>query len=218
MLNKNFQKVKKGKFIVIDGGDGSGKSTVINHLKSILSENENVFTREPGGSDFAQKIRELMLSDDAKMVSNRTHFGLIWASRADHVEKTVAPALLGGKNVISDRFDSSTYAYQIFAQEGNDLKDLFFDIREKFLGYTKPDLYIYLDVDVEVGIERTNRRNSQKQNHFDHNKNEFRQKVKDGFIEFTSLVPSRIVDANKTIDFVKKECMDIVLDLINNHK
>lgn len=209
--------MKKGKFIVIDGGDGSGKSTVINHLKNILPESENVFTREPGGSEFAQKIRELMLSEDAKSASSKTHFGLVWAGRADHVEKTIKPAIISGKNVISDRFDSSTYAYQIFAQNGSDLKDLFFNIREKFLEDIKPDLYIYLDVDVEIGIERTNRRNSQKQNHFDRNKHDFRHKVRNGFLEFCKNFPSVVINANNSVDIVKMECEKRVLKLLEEN-
>lgn len=208
------KKIKKGKFIVIDGGDGSGKSTIINHLKKILPVENNIFTREPGGSDFAQKIRELMLSEEAGFANGKTHFGLIWAARADHIDKTVRPAIESGKNIISDRFDSSTYAYQIFAQESLELKDLFFDIRDKFLAEIKPDLYIYLDVDVEVGIDRTNKRDSKKQNHFDRNKKDFRQKVRNGFLEYMKLVPSVIVDANRTLDEVKKECEKIILDQV----
>ena len=121
---------KKGTFIVIDGGEGSGTTTVSKEIVKQFGWGA-IYTREPGGSLYAEKIRELVLSDDAKTSDAETQFALFWAARRDHIKKTVAPALAEGKVVICDRFDSSTYAYQLIAQEQIQLVELFWKIRGK---------------------------------------------------------------------------------------
>jgi len=210
--------MKKGKFIVIDGGDGCGKSTIIEHLKSIYTDlNKMVFTREPGGSPFAEKVRNLVLDPEAKKASGYVHFGLIWASRADHLEKLVMPFLDAGKNVITDRFDSSTYAYQIFAQKTQNLKELFNQVRQKYVvERCLPDLYIYLDVDPTEGIKRINGRNGGQKNHFDEGNLEYFSTVRDGYLEFIKQQKHIIVDANQDVETVKFEVEKIIRNLISN--
>ncbi|MDP2650293.1 MAG: dTMP kinase, partial [bacterium] len=101
-------KTKKGTFIVIDGGEGSGTTTVAKAVVEHFGWGA-VYTREPGGSPYAEKIRDLVLSDEAKHSDAETQFALFWAARRDHLKHSVIPALADGKIVISDRFDSSTY-------------------------------------------------------------------------------------------------------------
>jgi len=110
--------MKKGTFIVIEGGEGCGKSTLLEYLreealKVLWREEKVAFTREPGGSPFAEEIRLLMLGSLSKQANGLTQFGLAWASRADHIKNLIRPHLENGIHVISDRFDSSTYAYQV---------------------------------------------------------------------------------------------------------
>jgi dTMP kinase len=152
------------------------------------------------------------LSKDA---SAETQFGLIWAGRADHVWKKINPALEKGINVVSDRFDSSTYAYQIFGQEGNDLEELFFLIRKKFLKNCTPDLYIFLEVTPEEGVRRVAKRKGEV-NHFDERKIEFHNRVRDGYKKFAGLFPDqvKIVDANPTFEIVRENVVRILKDVL----
>ncbi len=202
--------MQKGKFIVIEGGEGSGKSTMIKEVEKVFGDKVLV-TREPGGSPFAEEIRYLMrnhpLSGDADA---NTQFGLIWASRASHLKDTVRPALNSGKNVLSDRFDSSTWAYQICGQDGGHLKEIFSQIQKLFVGNTKPDLYVFLDVDPETGMKRkVLAKNEEEPNHFDKQTLEFHNRVREGYLEFFKTVPSVIIDANAPLEEVKKNFIEV---------
>lgn len=105
--------MKKGIFITFEGPDGCGKTSIINLLKEYYKDNENiVFTREPGGTVISEKIRELVLSNESKEISDRTEALLYAASRAQHVDEFIRPNLEKGKIVISDRFVLSSLAYQ----------------------------------------------------------------------------------------------------------
>ena len=146
-------KKRKGLFIVLDGGEGAGKTTVAKEVVKRLGWSA-IYTREPGGSPYAEKIRDLILSDDAKRSDAETQFALFWAARRDHLKHTIAPALNDGKIIITDRFDSSSYAYQIIAQENLQLLDLFWKKREHFLAGFEPDKYILLDIKPEAGLAR----------------------------------------------------------------
>ena len=194
--------MKKGKFIVIDGIRGSGKSTIINYLKEKYKNKDIIFTREPGGSPYAEKIREVMLDEMGRQADGNTQFGLIWASRADHMKNTIIPALKEGKIVISDRFDVSTYGLQIYAQEAYHLKDLFFEIRKVVVGDHAPDIYICLDVDIEEGTKRYNKRVHGTVSHFHDREPEYYSRMRKGYLEFMTLFPSTIVDANKPLEDV----------------
>lgn len=201
----------RGKFIVLEGGDGSGKSSQLRKIEEILQGRkedlgEFVFTREPGGSVYAEEIREVTLnSPNAKQASAKTAFALFWASRTDNLKNTIIPALESGKNVICDRFDSSTFAYQIFGQESTELEKDFDFFREFFVGEYKPDLYIYLDVDIEIGLKRKGNAGIEK-NHFDR-KGDFLKRMNEGYKKFLSKVPSVIVDANPPFEEVTDNLM-----------
>ena len=106
----------KGYFISVEGGDGSGKSTQIKKIETYLQENglDYILTREPGGTPVAEKIRELILDPANKALTGRAETLLYAASRAQHVEEKMLPALEGGKVVLSDRFTDSSIAYQAY--------------------------------------------------------------------------------------------------------
>lgn len=201
---------KKGTFIVIDGGEGSGTTTVSKEIVKQLGWGA-LYTREPGGSPYAEKIRELILSDDAKTSDAETQFALFWAARRDHIKHTVAPALRDGKIVICDRFDSSTYAYQMIAQEQIQLVDLFWKMREHFLDGFLPDAYILFDVDPEIGIARAKGRAGEL-NHFDKRKMDFHKKVNKGFKEFITMKVERgfTVDASQPLEKVIRDTRVLV--------
>ncbi|NDE68433.1 dTMP kinase [bacterium] len=179
MSNQNT----KGKFIVIEGGDGAGKSTLIKRIRELYPDSALVCTREPGGSPFAEEIRRLSLeSPESKGASSKTQFGLVWAARHDHMTKLIVPALSAGKHVLCDRFDSSTYAYQICGQADPDLRELFWTIRDIYLGDHKPDLYVFLDIDLHESARRTAGRPGE--NHFDTAPLDFKGRVRAGYPEF----------------------------------
>jgi len=186
----------KGKFIVIEGGDGSGKSTQIKLLEKHYGD-KIVTTREPGGTPYAEAIRDVALNHElAKNAGGRTQFLLMWASRAEHMFNKIKPALREGKIVVTDRFDSSTYAYNVCAQEEESLKEFFLETRKFILTDWVPDLYIYLDVDTEISKSRMSNRTAE--NHFDTKPEAFHLKVRDGYFEFFKMVPHVIINANRT--------------------
>ena len=194
--------MKKGLFIVVDSGEGAGKTCQLNRALETFGDSL-VLTREPGGSLYAEEIRQLILkSPNAGQADAKTLFALFWAARADHMKNTILPALEAGKTVITDRFDSSTFAYQIIAQGATELKDFFWQMRDFYLGDLKPDLYIYFDIDPVIGLARKNKQGGKELNHFEARKIDFHNRLREGFKEFITHVPHAVIDASQPIDKV----------------
>ena len=147
-----------GRFITFEGGEGSGKSTQARLLADALRARgiEPVTTREPGGSPFAEQVRNLILDPATHPHSPLSEALLFYAARADHIEKVIRPALVAGRWVISDRFSDSTRVYQVEA--GGLPLDVFkaFELIVVKLSY--PDLTFILDVPAEVGLARATTR------------------------------------------------------------
>ena len=145
----------KGKFIAFEGGEGSGKTTQISLLKESFAKNfperEVIFTREPGGTPYAEEIRSVMLGDAAGQANGLTILGLIMASRADHVFNLILPALERGATVISDRYYGSSFAYNIVAQENRKAENIFWAYVENL---PKADMTIFFDVSPEIAKKR----------------------------------------------------------------
>jgi len=194
-----------GKFIVLEGGEGAGKSSQLADIKNLFGERV-VVTREPGGSPYAEEIRNVILkSVNASQADAKTHFALFWAARADHLKNTIIPALEAGKVVISDRFDSSTFAYQIYGQEAKELESFFWQMRDFYLGDIKPDLYIYMDVNVEEGLRRKQTQGGDEINHFDERKVDFHLRMREGFMQFLKQVNGVVIDANPPREVVARD-------------
>lgn len=180
----------KGKFIVIEGGDGAGKSTLIKRIRELYPDDALVCTREPGGSPFAEEIRLLSLESPAsKDATSKTQFGLVWAARHDYMTKLIVPALSAGKHVLCDRFDSSTFAYQVCGQADPALRELFWTMRDIYLGDHKPNMYVFLDIDLHESTRRTAGRPGE--NHFDVASLDFKGRVRVGYPEFFSELERR---------------------------
>jgi len=194
--------MKKGLFIVVDSGEGSGKTLQLNKAKEFFGK-DLVLTREPGGSPYAEEIRNLILkSANAHQADAKTMFGLFWAARADHLKNTIVPALKAGKVVISDRFDSSTFAYQIVAQGARELETFFWQMRDFYLKDLKPDLYIYFDIDPVIGLARKNNQGGGELNHFEARQIDFHNQLREGYKEFMAHVPHEVIDASQPIEKV----------------
>ena len=173
---------KNGKFIVLEGGDKSGKSTQIKLLQEYMEKNsfDYIITREPGGKDsvIAEKIREIILNKNHSEMDNRAELLLYLASRAQHVTEVVKPALDEGKTVICDRFDTSTFAYQGAARK-IDFKEI--KLMNSWAKYgLEPDLIIYLDITPEQA-EARNR--DDKHDRLDQETKEFHQAVRLGYLK-----------------------------------
>lgn len=143
----------RGIFISVEGGDGAGKSTQLANIKSYMEERgiSAIFTREPGGTEIAEKIREIILDPANEGMEDLTEALLYAASRAEHVRKVIAPALEDGMVVVCDRFVDSSIAYQGY---GRGLGKVVETINEPAVNGYIPDLTIYLDLEPEIAMNR----------------------------------------------------------------
>jgi len=207
--------MQKGKFIVVDSGEGAGKTSQIKRAKEFFGD-KVVLTREPGGSLYAEEIRNVILkSPNAGQADAKTLFALFWAARADHLKNTIIPALKEGKIVICDRFDSSTFAYQIVAQGARELEKFFWQTRGFYLGDIKPDLYIYFDIDPKIGISRKLKQGGEELNHFEERNMKFHESLRVGFKEFMKKVPHEIINAEKPLEDVWNDFKKVLEKEIN---
>ena len=204
----------KGLFITIEGNDGSGKSTVIQSLKEQLAKLnlEVCYTREPGGSYVAEKIREVILDNDNIAMDDKTEDLLYAASRRQHLKETVFPALEEGKIVVCDRFIDSSLTYQGIARGlgVDEVLNMNMFATEGFM----PHLTIYLLVDPKIGLER---KSHQKElDRLEHEKLEFHEKVYNGYLMLADRFKDRvrIVNGNVTIEEECKAVNDIILSFI----
>lgn len=174
--------MQKGKFIVIEGGEGSGKGMCIEFLKKMLEGRSNiVFTREPGGTPTAEAIRSVVLNKGLTGMLPLTELFLFCAARAQHITELVRPALLAGKHVVCDRFDVSTLAYQIYGRQQEALMTEFYRLNSIAKARIDVDHVIYLDVSPKVGLARKAKSTDGICTRFDEEKIEFHERVRNGF-------------------------------------
>lgn len=187
-------------FFAVEGGEGSGKSTQLKLLNErfgeLFPERKLRWTREPGGSPFAESVRNLILSEEAKDLDGRGAFYGFALARHDHIKKTIRPGLDRGEVVISDRFAAATYAYQAWAMENPISEDEF---RYYYDGLeARPAVTIILDIDPVLGSERIGRALEREVNHFDLRSLAFHQKVREGYLRFDRFAPACVIDADRT--------------------
>lgn len=201
----------KGRFFVIDGLGGLGKSTQIEMLKKRLG-GKAVFSHEPGGTPHAEKLRTFVRSVDADGDPHPLmDFFVFWAARADHVNKKIIPALKSGKIVVSDRFDSSTFAMQVRGDKNKDLEKLFWQCREHVLKEHEPDAYIILDGPPSMARARRYGR-GESEDRFDERKEAYQKRIRAGYLEFAKHIGAKghIVKADQTPDEVHADIWKIV--------
>lgn len=204
----------KGRFFVIDGVGGSGKTTQIELLKQKLPK--AVFTKEPGGAPRAEKIREVLKAGDDK-AGALSDFFLFWAARAEHMTRLIVPALSKGRTVISDRFDSSTFAMQVRGDRQKSLEKLFWQCREATLGKLMPDVYIMLDTPTELARERRKKRldrtgSDKYADRFDERDNAYQTRIRAGYKEFAKQLgpKARVLDARRDIIETHQDILKIL--------
>ena len=150
--------MKKGLFITLEGGEGVGKTTNSLYIKQLLKNDGKrvITTREPGGTAFAEKIRQLLLEKTEEPVSESTELLLMFAARAQHIEQVIKPALERGEWVLCDRFTDATYAYQSGGR-GMDAGMIAW-LEQSVQGDLRPDLTLLLDAPINVGMQRAQKR------------------------------------------------------------
>ena len=209
---------KTGLFITFEGIEGCGKTTQMNLLADYLKkEGVSVLkTREPGGTEIGEKIREILLNPDNKKMLKETEMLLYGASRTQHVEEIIKPALKSGKIVLCDRYSDSTLAYQGF---GRDMGISFIKRACPLsLGTIQPDLTILLDLDVKTGLSRIKNR-IHGNDRIEKEKIAFHNKVRKGYLQLAKASRGRIkiVRADKEIDEVLEEIKNIVAKKFSAH-
>lgn len=201
----------KGKFITFEGPDGSGKSTVIKQVYEMLIDKYNnqksfVLTREPGGTDISEKIRNILINDE---IDIRTEALLFSASRTEHVHKKIIPSLKENKIVLCDRFLCSSLAYQGYFKN---LKiDEVLKINKFGIGDLKPDLIIYIDVNPSVSIERLSKR--RKLDRMDLTTENEIKEINKGYeksLKYFNKKTIKIINGNQTIENVVKDIFEII--------
>ncbi len=193
------------RFITFEGIDGSGKSTqsrrFADHLRA--QGQDVVLTREPGGSPGAEEIRQLVLTGDPDRWSAETEILLFTASRRDHLEKTIEPALASGQTVISDRFADSTRVYQ--GATRGDLRNMVDQLHTLMIG-REPDLTFIIDMDPATALERGLARKSG-EDRFEDFGLSFQETLRHGFLALAHAHPERcvLIDGNRTADQIASE-------------
>jgi len=197
------------RFIVLDGPDGCGKTTQARLLVKALEQDgiEVVHTHEPGGTPAGQRIRQVLLDPATGELDPLAEALLFCADRAQHVNTVIKPALDQGKTVVCDRFASSTAVYQGYAGGlGFELAQQLNDIAT---GGLQPDLLIVLDLDLAHARERMDK---ERLDRIEQYTEDFHDRVRQGFIEYARLLGDRavVVDANRSVDEVHEEIMQII--------
>ena len=190
----------RGKFITFEGGEGAGKSTQVMRLAERLKGvGVHVkMTREPGGSEFAEKVRALVLDPEMAPKSALAQALLFYAARSDHLDMVIRPAIGAGSWVLCDRFSDSTRAYQ-GAAGGVDPETLA-NLDRLVVGTGQPDLTFLLDLDPRIGLARADQRRSAATpgafvaaDTYEGRRLEFHQQLRDGFLAIAKAEPLRVV-------------------------
>ena len=208
----------KGYFITLEGPDGSGKSTVANSVCELLEKDgyEVVHTREPGGIEISEAIRNIILDPKNTAMDAKTEALLYAASRRQHLVEKVFPAVEQGKIVICERFVDSSLAYQGFGRQIG--MDEVLSINLFAIDNTYPDMTIYLDVDEQVGLDRLKDRAFK--DRLDQESIDFHYRVSQGYKQVLKKFADRItiVDASKPKEEVIENTYKTILGLINGNR
>lgn len=204
-------------FISFEGVDGAGKSTQLKLLLEYLDEKgvAYIFTREPGGTPLAEKIRDLLLDPANGGMSVITEAFLFAASRSEHVNAVIRPALLAGKVVICDRYVDSSLVYQGFA--GGLPLEFVGQINEMATGALKPHRTIVLDLSPEVAATR--KAAASEADRMEQKDTWFHEQVRQGYLDLAKAEPRRIklVDASGSVDDVQAEIRKLVDEVLPLH-
>lgn len=205
--------MKNGCFVSFEGGEGSGKSTQIQKLSQWLHQKNinNIVTREPGGSEGGEKIRELLVSGGTNRWEPMSEILLFYAARYDHVERLIKPALAKGIWVLCDRFFDSTIAYQGYGH--NISLSKLTQLNQLVLGDFQPNITFLLDIPAQIGLKRANIRENEKnlkEDRFENFDISFHERLRKGYLDLAKNQKRfKIVDADRAIDVISKDIIGI---------
>lgn len=206
-----------GYFFSLEGCEGAGKSTVLKLLADTLKQKgfRVVTTREPGGIEIAEQIRNVILDRNNVKMDEKTEALLYAAARRQHLVEKIIPELDKGSIVLCDRFVDSSLTYQGYAR-GIGINEVL-TINKFAIEDYMPDLTIYLDVPPEVGLARINKDKNREVNRLDVESLQFHAKVREGYHLLLKQYPDRImmINAQNDIDIVHREVLNKILQFIN---
>lgn len=198
----------RGKFIALEGGEGSGKTTIGERLK--VEFPEIVYTQDPGGTRLGEQVRQILMDDASSGMDVRAELLLFLAGRAQLVAEVIEPSLGSGKNVVSNRFGLSTIAYQVYGRERPELLELFRTVSPMLTGKAQPDACILLDVTPETGAARVHSR-PEEPTRFDKEALDFHARVREGLKKHVGEFGAPyLVDAEKPLEEVWTDVKAIV--------
>lgn len=201
--------MSRGLFIVLEGGEGSGKTTLAKNLADKFDQ-ECILTREPGGVEVAEEIRNTIMDYE---LNPKTEALLFAAARCEHLNQKVIPALNNGVHVISDRYIDSSVVYQGFAKGLG--MDKILDLNHWATDNMIPDISFCLDIDPQVGLERI-AKNNRETNRFDANDLQFHLDLNTGYKKlFTNRENSYIIDATQSIEAITDQVYQIIMDYLH---
>lgn len=210
--------MKKGLFITFEGNDGSGKTTMAQLIYDRLNQEgyDVILTREPGGIDIAEKIRDIILDPANTAMDARCEALLYAASRRQHLAQKVIPALNDKKIVICDRFIDSSLAYQGHAR-GIGIDEVY-ELNQFAIDSYMPDLTLFFKISVEEAKKRMDARGNL--NRLDQEQSDFHQKVREGYELICQKYPQRIkvIDAHPAIEIVLEDVYQNIKQFIKAYE
>ncbi|AEC16538.1 dTMP kinase [Gallibacterium anatis] len=207
------------KFIVLEGLEGAGKTSARDTVVAVLKElgiNEFVFTREPGGTPLAEKLRQLIKQGEGdEVITDKAELLMLYAARVQLVENVIKPALKQGKWVIGDRHDLSSQAYQ-GGGRGLDI-NLLMTLKQAVLGDFTPDLTLYLDVDPEIGLARARSRGEL--DRIEQQQIDFFQRTRQRYLQLVEADEKSVtIDANLDFPEVNKQLRQAITQWFQRQK
>lgn len=204
----------RGRFITLEGSEGSGKSTNLAYIHQKLRQSgiDVVLTREPGGTPLAEQIRALLLDHQQAPMCSDTELLLMFAARAQHLQELILPALESGKWVLCDRFTDATYAYQ---GAGRGISEERIAVLEQWVqGGLRPDLTFFLDLPVAQGLARAGERSTP--DRFEREQIDFFERVRQGYLAQAEHDPKRyrVVDASVPLEQVQVQLESYLCDYL----
>jgi len=206
--------LSKGCFLTVEGIEGVGKTTNIEFIKNFLTEHKIplVVTREPGGTEIAERIRAILLNNEQEPLADDAELLLVFAARAQHLKHLIMPALAKRQWVICDRFTDATYAYQ---GGGRGLSlDKIAQLENAVQGDLRPDMTFILDVPVSVGMQRARKRGEL--DRFEQEHHDFFERVRQTYLDRAQAAPERyrVIDASQTLPEVQLSLKQALISLL----
>lgn len=204
----------RGKFITLEGGEGVGKSTNMEFIRDLLEQQgySVVLTREPGGTELAEKIRALLLDKNSEAITPTAELLLMFAARAQHIAQVIEPALQQGQWVLCDRFTDATFAYQ---GGGRDMDGQTIAWLEQCVqGDLRPDLTLLLDAPVATGMRRAQQRSES--DRFEQERLDFFERVRQAYLQLAQQHPQRIkiINAAQALAQVQRDIAEVIGSLV----